>query len=78
MSKVKVSFGTGTLPVKPCGLDTGYSFVLSLSNFIWKLLMMRGETLFILGQGVKCHGQPCPPPPLQKVAHFALSSYTLC
>ena len=32
-------------------------FAQSLSNFICKLWMMRGETLLILGHGVKGQGQ---------------------
>ena len=32
-------------------------FVQSLSNFTYKLWMMRGETLLILGHGVKGQGQ---------------------
>ena len=58
-SIVMVNFGT--LLVKPCGCNAGYSFCLITSNFICKLLMMRGETLFILGHRVNCHGQLWPP-----------------
>ena len=32
-------------------------FVQSLSNFKYKLLMMRGEVIFILGHSVKGQGQ---------------------
>ena len=41
----------------PCGHDIDYSFSQSFSNFTCKLLMMRGGTLLILGNGVKDQDQ---------------------
>ena len=54
----KVNFGT--LSVKTCGQETGYIVARSLSNFICKLLMMRGGNLLILGHMVKCQVQLWP------------------
>ena len=54
-SKVKVNFGT--LCIKPAGTIQTTVFAKSLSNFTCKLWMMRGETLLILGQGIKGQGQ---------------------
>ena len=55
-SKVKVNFDT--LPMKPCGQDTDYSFcTATFKLYTCQLLMMRGGTLMILGCGVKGQGQ---------------------
>ena len=43
--------------MKPFGHDTYYSFFQSLSNFIFKLLVMRGGTLLIFGCRFKGQGQ---------------------
>ena len=53
-SKVKVNFCI--LCIKPCGTKQTTILVQSLSNFIWKLWMMRGGTLLILSHRVKGQG----------------------
>ena len=57
--RVKGQFQFGTLWIKPCGHrhNTTTIFTQSLSNFTSKSWMMRGETLLILGNGVKGYGQ---------------------
>ena len=47
--------------MKVVGAMQATVFARSLSNFICKLLMMRGETLFIFGHRVNCLGQLWPP-----------------
>ena len=57
-SKVKVIFGT--LHVKPCGQNTGYTFCPITCKLQMQVVqVMRGETLLILDQGVKAQRTAC-------------------
>ena len=73
--ELKVKVNSGTLPVKACGHDTGYSCCPIISNFICKLFMIRGGTLLIFGHMFRSHGQLWPP--VRGCHAFALSSYLL-